>query len=60
MQIEIKVWLYDVLNAIIEIESYSEEHTTFEEFKSDLKTKRAVERNIENNRRSYESHFKER
>ena len=47
MQIEIKVWLYDVLNAIIEIESYFEEHTTFEEFKSDLKTKRAVERNIE-------------
>ena len=42
MQIEIKVWLYDVLNAIIEIESYFEEHTTFEEFKSDLKTKRAV------------------
>ena len=35
MQIEIKVWLYDVLNAIIEIESYFEEHTTFEEFKSD-------------------------
>ena len=29
MQIEIKVWLYDVLNAIIEIESYFEEHTTF-------------------------------
>ena len=47
MQIEIKVWLYDILNAIIEIESYSEEHTTFEEFRSDLKTKRAVERNIE-------------
>ena len=47
MQIEVKVWLYDVLNAIVEIESYFEEHTTFEEFKSDLKTKRAIERNIE-------------
>ncbi len=47
MQIEVKVWLYDVLNAIVEIESYFEEHTTFEEFKSDLKTKKAIERNIE-------------
>lgn len=46
MELEIKTWLYDILNAINEIEAFvvSEDFTHFQ---SDLKTKRAVERNIE-------------
>ena len=48
MDKKIYVWLYDMLNAIVEIESFFEEETTeFEIYERDLKTKRAVERNIE-------------
>ena len=48
MDQEIKTWLYDVLNAIIEIEGFFVGTTaTFEIYQKDLKTKRAVERNIE-------------
>ena len=48
MDQEIKTWLYDVLNAIIEIESFFVDTiATFEIYQKDLKTKRAVERNIE-------------
>lgn len=44
----IKGWLYDILNAINEIESYFlPEEYSIDDYKSDLKTKRAVERNIE-------------
>ena len=46
MELEIKTWLYDILNAINEIESFIESKD-FTFFQSDLKTKRAVERNIE-------------
>jgi uncharacterized protein with HEPN domain len=45
---DIKTWLFDILNSIHEIESYFENAPKmFEIYKNDLKTKRAVERNIE-------------
>lgn len=48
MDEKVYVWLYDMLNAIIEIESFVEVETVeFEVYERDLKTKRAVERNIE-------------
>lgn len=48
MDNDIKVWLYDILNAIVEIESFfNGESKTFVHYQQDLKTKRAVERNIE-------------
>lgn len=46
MKLEIKTWLYDILNAINEIELFIGTHN-FSFFKEDLKTRRAVERNIE-------------
>ena len=48
MDEEINVWLYDILNAINEIESFFIGHPkSFDNYKRDLRTKRAVERNIE-------------
>ena len=48
MDIEIKTWLFDVLNSINEIESYFiDKPKLFSEYQNDLKTKRAIERNIE-------------
>ena len=48
MDLEIKTWLYDILQSINEVESYfSDRPKKFEEYVSDLRTKRAVERNIE-------------
>jgi uncharacterized protein with HEPN domain len=48
MDIEIKTWLYDILNAIIEIESFlSDTPKDFIAYQNDLKTRRAVERNVE-------------
>ncbi len=48
MDIEIKTWLYDILQSINEIESYyADIPKRFDEYKADTKTKRAVERNIE-------------
>ena len=45
---EIKVLLYDILTAITEIESFlSDKPKEFENYKNDLRTKRAVERNLE-------------
>jgi uncharacterized protein with HEPN domain len=44
----IKTWLYDILSSINEIESYFvETPKLFEVYQNDLRTKRAVERNIE-------------
>jgi uncharacterized protein with HEPN domain len=44
----IKTWLYDILSSINEIESYYvETPKLFQNFQNDLRTKRAVERNIE-------------
>jgi uncharacterized protein with HEPN domain len=48
MDDSIKSWLYDILNSINEIESYFvETPKMFEIYQNYLKTKRAVERNIE-------------
>ncbi len=48
MDNDIKVWLYDILNAIMEIESFFSDTTKeFLKYQNDLRTKRAVERNIE-------------
>jgi uncharacterized protein with HEPN domain len=48
MDIEIKTWLYDILQSINEVESYfTDRPKKFEEYVSDLRTKRAVERNLE-------------
>ncbi|MEI6184643.1 MAG: HepT-like ribonuclease domain-containing protein [Bacteroidota bacterium] len=49
MDNDTKAWLYDILNAIMEIESFLKDNTTidFVKYQSDIRTKRAVERNIE-------------
>lgn len=48
MDSEIKTWLYDMLQSIEEIESYFEDRPKkFEEYTRDIRTKRAVERDIE-------------
>jgi uncharacterized protein with HEPN domain len=48
MEREIKTWLFDVLSSIGEIENFIPEgERVFEKYKNDLKTKRAVERNLE-------------
>lgn len=48
MDSEIKTWLYDVLQSIIEIESYFEDRPkVLKDYSKDIKTKRAVERNVE-------------
>jgi len=48
MDSEIKTWLFDISSSITEIEGYFEEgKRIFENYKQDLKTKRAVERNLE-------------
>jgi uncharacterized protein with HEPN domain len=47
MQDEIKVWLEDIEKAISEINDFLPEPRNFLEFEKDIKTKRAVERNIE-------------
>lgn len=48
MDNDIKAWLYDILNATIEIESFFIDSTKeFAKYQNDLRTKRAVERNIE-------------
>jgi len=44
----IKTWLYDILSAINEIEGFfSDRQKKFSEYQQDIRTKRAVERNIE-------------
>lgn len=48
MDERINAWLFDILNSINEIESYFlETPKLFEIYQNDLRTKRAVERNIE-------------
>jgi uncharacterized protein with HEPN domain len=48
MDNEIKTWLYDILNAIMEIESFfNDTSKEFVKYQNDIRTKRAVERNIE-------------
>ena len=48
MDNEIKTWLFDVLNAIMEIDSFFiDTPKEFSTYKNNLRTRRAVERNIE-------------
>lgn len=47
MQNEIDKWLADIQQSIIEIYSFLPEERDFSKFKNDLKTRKAVERNIE-------------
>lgn len=48
MDVEIKTWLYDILNAINEIDGFFVDYPqNFIAFQQDLRTKRAVERNLE-------------
>ena len=48
MDNDIKTWLYDILNAINEIQSFfSESPIEFSDYQSDLRTRRAVERNVD-------------
>ena len=47
MQDELKVWLEDIEKSISEINDFLPVSRSFHDFKDDLKTKRAIERNIE-------------
>lgn len=47
MDNEIRTWLKDIEKAIEEINSFVPEITDFKTFQNDLRTKRAVERNLE-------------
>ena len=47
MEKEIKVWLSDIKQAISEIDQFLPERKIFQNFQKDLKSKRAIERNIE-------------
>ena len=47
MKLEIKVWLQDIDRSIQEIYDFLPEQRDFNEFFRDLKTRKAVERNIE-------------
>ena len=48
MDNEIKTWLYDILKATAEIESFfTDRPKRFDDYQKDIRTKRAVERNIE-------------
>ncbi|HEV7329991.1 MAG TPA: HepT-like ribonuclease domain-containing protein [Flavisolibacter sp.] len=47
MQLELKTWAYDILTAIQEIETFLLDVPDFTSYQVDLKTKRAIERNLE-------------
>ena len=47
MDIKIKSWLFDILKAVEEIESFFPEQQIFVDYQKDIRTKRAVERNLE-------------
>jgi len=48
MDEQVNVWLYDILQSIEEVESYfSNSSKEFDAYVNDIKTKRAVERDIE-------------
>jgi uncharacterized protein with HEPN domain len=47
MDIEIKTWLFDILSSIMEIDSFfTDTPKVFSSYQNDIRTKRAVERNI--------------
>jgi uncharacterized protein with HEPN domain len=47
MDIKIKAWLLDIQRSIDEIFLFLGENRDFKEYQSDIKTKKAVERNLE-------------
>ena len=47
MEDEIKTWLSDIKQAIIEINDFLPDKKNLFQFQKDLKTKRAIERNVE-------------
>jgi uncharacterized protein with HEPN domain len=47
MEDEVKTWLSDIKQAIAEINDFLPDKKNFLHFKKDLKTKRAIERNVE-------------
>ena len=48
MDNEIKTWLYDIFQSIIEIEGfYENKPKIFNDYSTDIKTKRAIERDLE-------------
>jgi uncharacterized protein with HEPN domain len=47
MENEIKAWLSDIKQAIIEINDFLPDKKNFFQFQKDIKTKRAIERNVE-------------
>jgi hypothetical protein len=47
MEVEIKTWAYDILTAIHEIEVFLIDVPDFPSYQNDVKTKRAIERNLE-------------
>jgi uncharacterized protein with HEPN domain len=48
MDNDIRTWLYDILQSTNEIEGYFDDKAkVFEDYVKDIKTKRAIERNIE-------------
>lgn len=47
METELQTWLEDIKQSIDEIEEFLPERRDFFEFKKDLKTRKAIERNIE-------------
>jgi uncharacterized protein with HEPN domain len=48
MDNEVKTWLYDIQTAILEIESFfADRPKEFANYQADVRTKRAVERNVE-------------
>lgn len=48
MDRDIKTWLFDILQSVSEIDSYYENRArVYEEYVNDIKTKRAIERNLE-------------
>ncbi len=46
MDDKVKTWLWDIKNAIAEINDFLPDNNNFFLFQNDLKTKRAIERNI--------------
>jgi uncharacterized protein with HEPN domain len=47
MEVDIKAWAYNIVSAIHEIEVFLEDAPDFKVYQTDLKTKRAIERNLE-------------
>ena len=47
MQLDLKVWAYDISKAIEEIETFLVDTPDYSSYQKDLKTRRAIERNLE-------------